>query len=183
MVMLKIFNTRKRSVLIPALAGGITGAGLALLVAPKPGKEIRKDLRRLARNAQDQVSEAFDTGKELYGDGKAAVIKAVEIGSKPFIQGKKKIEELTHKTDRSLVVPVLATGVIGAGVVWLFTTKSGKEIRGDMKKVAGNTLDYMGTAVDKGKDLYQEGKVAVSEAVEKGKKAFAAGTEKLRNVA
>jgi gas vesicle protein len=183
MIMLKIFNTRKRSVLIPALAGGITGAGLALLVAPKPGKELRKDLKRLARNGQDQVSEVIDTGKELYGDGKAAVSKAVEAGSKPFIQGKKKFEELTHKTDHSLALPILATGVIGAGVVWLFTTKSGQELRGDMKKVAGNTLDYMGTAVDKGKDLYEEGKIAVSESVEKGKKAFIAGTEKLRKVA
>jgi gas vesicle protein len=181
--MLKIFNTRKRSVLIPALAGGITGAGLALLVAPKPGKALRKDLKRLARNTQDQVSEVIDTGKELYGDGKAAVINAVEASSKTFVQGKKKFEELTHKTDRSLVVPILATGVIGAGVAWLLMTKSGKEFQGDVKKVAGNTLDYVSTAVDKGKDIYQEGKVAVSEAVEKGKKAFIEGTEKFRHAA
>ena len=180
---MKIFNTRKRSVLIPALAGGITGAGLALLVAPKPGKALRKDLKRLARNTQDQVSEAIDTGKELYGDGKAAVIKAVEVGSKPFIQGKKKIDELTHKTNSSLVLPILATGAIGASVVWLLATKSGREFQGTMKKVAGTTLDYMDTAADKSKELYQESKAAVSEAVEKGKKAFAAGTEKLRNVA
>src|SRR6185369_17631807 len=130
MTMIKIFNTRKRSVLIPALAGGITGAGLAFLVAPKPGKALRKDLKRLARHTQDQVGEAIDTGKELYGDGKAVVIKAVEAGSKPFIQGKKKFEELTHKSDRSLVVPILATGIIGAGVAWLFSTKSGKELQG-----------------------------------------------------
>jgi gas vesicle protein len=181
--MLKIFSTRKRSVLIPALAGGITGAGLGLLIAPKSGKEFRKDLKRLARNTQDQVSEAIDTGKEFYGDGKAAVINAVEAGSKPFIRGKKKFEELTHTRTRSLVVPILATGVIGAGITWLITTKSGQEFRGDMKKVAGDTLDYMGTAVDKGKDLFQESKVAVSEAVDKGKKAFIEGTEKLRHAA
>jgi hypothetical protein len=41
----------------------------------------------------------------------------------------------------------------------------------------------MGTAVDKGKDLFQESKVAVSEAVDKGKKAFIEGTEKLRHAA
>jgi gas vesicle protein len=181
--MLKIFNTRRRSVLIPALAGGIAGAGLALLIAPKPGKALRKDLKRLARNTQDQVTDAIDAGKDLYGDGKVAVLDTVEAGRKTFIQGKNKFEKLTGKADRSLVVPILATGVIGAGVVWLLTTKSGKEVQEDIKRVAGNTVDYMGTAVDKGKDLYEEGKVAVSEAVQSGKKAIIAGTEKLRHVA
>ena len=156
--MLKIFNTRKRSVLIPALAGGITGAGLALLVAPKTGKEFRKDLKRLARKTQDQVSEAIDTGRELYGDGKEAVINAVETGRKTFNQGKKKFDVLTHRGGNSLVAPLLATGVIGAGVVWLLGTKSGKEI-------------------------YQEGKAAVSGAMESGKKAFIEGTEKFRRAA
>ena len=181
--MLKIFNTRKRSVLIPALAGGITGAGLALLIAPKSGKALRKDLKQLARNTQNHVSEAIDTGKELYGNSKAAVIDAVEAGGKTFIQGKKKFEVLTHKSSRSLVVPTLATGVIGGGIAWLLATQSGRELQGDMKKVAGNTLDYMDTAVDKGKDLYQAGKVTVSEAEEKGKKAFIETTDKFRHAA
>ena len=156
--MMKIFNTRKRSVLIPALAGGITGAGLALLVAPKTGKELRKDLKRLARKTQDQVSEAIDTGREFYGDGKEAVFNAVETGRKTFIQGKKKFDEITHRGGNSLVVPLLATGVIGAGFVWLLGTKSGKEI-------------------------YHEGKAAVSGAMESGKKAFIEGTEKFRRAA
>ncbi|HSB34211.1 MAG TPA: YtxH domain-containing protein [Nitrospirota bacterium] len=181
--MFKIFNTRKRSVLIPALAGGITGAGLALLVAPKPGKALRKDLKRLARNTQDQVSEAIYTGKELYGDGKAAVIDAVETGRKTFVQGKKKFDEITHGGNNSLVVPILASGVIGAGVAWLFMTKSGKEFQGDLKRAAGTTADYMSTAVDKSKEIYQEGKAAVSGAVESGKRAFIEGTEKIRRVA
>src|SRR5512143_3119382 len=110
MVMFKIFNARKRSVLIPALAGGITGAGLALLIAPKPGKALRKDLKRLARNTQDQVTDAIDAGKDLYDNGKVAVLDTVEAGRKTFIQGKSKFEKLTGKADRSLVVPFLATG-------------------------------------------------------------------------
>jgi gas vesicle protein len=179
MCMLKIFNTRKSSVLIPALAGGITGAGLALLAAPKSGKEFRKDLKRLARNTQDQVSEAIDTGKDLYGDGKAAVINAVEAGSKTIVQGKKKFDELTNRRSSSPVVPILATGIIGAGIAWLLTTESGQELQGNVKKAAGNTLDYLGTAVDKGKGLFKEGKVVVSETMEKGKEAFIEGTEKL----
>lgn len=180
MIMLKIFNTRKRSVLIPALAGGITGAGLALLVAPKPGKELQKDLKRLARKTQDQVSEAIDTGKELYGDGKEAVINAVEAGKRTIVEGRKKFDQFTRKDNLSLAVPILATGVIGAGVVWLLATKSGKEFQGDLKRAAGTTADYMSTAADRSKEIYQEGKAAVSGAMEAGKRKF---NEKLRRAA
>ena len=178
-----MFNSRKRSFLKPALAGGIVGAGLALMMAPKPGKELRNDLKRFARKSQDEFSEVIDTGKELYQDGKEAFFDAVETGRKTFVEGKQKITALTSKEYRPIVISALASGVVGAGIVWLYTTKKGEEVRGEMKRIAGNTAEYMGTAVDKGKDIYRESKNAVSDAVESGKKKLNYGIEKLRHAA
>jgi gas vesicle protein len=175
-IMVNIFKRKETSFLMPALAGGVSGAGLALLFAPKPGKAVRKDLKRLVRNASNQVSDAIDTGKDIYGDGREAVMNAMEAGAKTLIEGKKKIASLAHINENSLAVPLVTAGVIGAGTALLFATKTGKELRGDFKRVASRTLGYS-------KDLYEEGKNAVSEAVESGKKAISEGTEKLRHAA
>ena len=42
------------------LAGGIVGAGLALLFAPQSGQRTRKDLVRYSRKTKDRASEAVD---------------------------------------------------------------------------------------------------------------------------
>jgi gas vesicle protein len=79
--------------LLPILAGGVIGAGIALLLAPKPGKEVREDLKGLAASAREQVSEAVDRGKILYGEGRTAVTNAVEAGKKVYTEG---IEKFRH---------------------------------------------------------------------------------------
>jgi len=48
MVMKKGYIHRKRSIVMPVLIGSAVGAGIALLLAPRTGKEIRNDLKRLA---------------------------------------------------------------------------------------------------------------------------------------
>jgi gas vesicle protein len=42
------------------LAGGIIGAGVALLFAPQSGQRTRKDLVRYARKTKDRAEEAVD---------------------------------------------------------------------------------------------------------------------------
>ncbi len=83
-------TTKSISVIVPFLVGGVVGAGLALLFAPKPGKEIRNDVRRIATTAKDRVALAIDKGKELYEDGKTAVVNAVDAGKNAFVQEKEK---------------------------------------------------------------------------------------------
>ncbi len=78
-------------ILMPFLVGSVVGAGLALLFTPKPGKEIRKDVKRFAASAKDRVYVAIDKGKELYGDGRTAVANAVEAGKEFYDEGRKAV--------------------------------------------------------------------------------------------
>ena len=76
--------------IVPFLVGGAVGAGAALLLAPKPGKEIRNDLKRFATTTKDRLTLAVDQGKVLYEEGKAAVASAIDAGKTAFVQEKEK---------------------------------------------------------------------------------------------
>lgn len=172
--MKEVFRNRNSSILMPFLMGSAVGAGIALLLAPKTGKEIRKDLKRLAGNTRDQVAEVIDEGREV-------VVGAVKAGKETYDEGTEMIEKLMHKKKRSLTLPILASGIIGAGVVLLLAPKSGKEVRGDLKRIAAVTRDKFVSAIDKGKVLYLKGSKALPKSVEAGKKAFVHEKEKLRH--
>jgi gas vesicle protein len=76
--------------LVPFLVGGAVGAGVALLLAPKPGKDIRDDLKRFATTTKDRVTLAADRGKVLYEEGRAAVVSAIDAGKTAFVEEKEK---------------------------------------------------------------------------------------------
>ncbi len=76
------------SSLVPFLVGGAVGAGIALLFAPKSGREIRKDIKDYAVQTGDMISRTVDEGKEIYDRGKAAVTTAIEAGKKAYMQEK-----------------------------------------------------------------------------------------------
>jgi gas vesicle protein len=160
-------TNRKGSILTPVLAGGALGAGLGLLLAPQSGTETRDDIRRIT----NRVSHAVDIGKDLYGESKAFVNKAVEAGKKAFVEEKPLVP--IHNGRYTLLVPViLAGGIIGAGIALLLAPKAGSEIRDDLKRFASSSRDRVVSAIDKGKDVYTAGIGAVSEAMEAGRKAF-----------
>ncbi|MBI3896023.1 MAG: YtxH domain-containing protein [Acidobacteria bacterium] len=64
------------------LAGLGIGAGVALLFAPKTGRETRRYLKHIAEEGRDKVvetgEEVFEKGKEVYERGKAVVDDAME---------------------------------------------------------------------------------------------------------
>jgi gas vesicle protein len=91
-------------------------------------------------------------------------------------------EELV-KTERSVWVPFLVGGVVGAGVALLLAPKSGRELRKDIKDAAGKTRELIIENVEKGKELYSEGLTAVKGAIESGKMAFIEEREKHRHAA
>ena len=74
------------SFIIPFLAGGLVGAGVALLLAPKSGRELRKDLTDIAASTGDKITATVEKGKELYVDSTAAVKNAVEAGKVAYIE-------------------------------------------------------------------------------------------------
>ena len=74
--------------MVPFLVGGAVGAGVALLLAPKPGKELRNDLKRFATTTKDRVALAIDQGKELYEESRAAVASAIDAGKTAYVHEK-----------------------------------------------------------------------------------------------
>ena len=65
------------------LCGMGLGAGVALLFAPKSGRDTRRYLARMAREGRDRVVETgeefVDRGKKVYEQGKHAVDEAIEF--------------------------------------------------------------------------------------------------------
>lgn len=69
-----------KGLLIGFLTGGVVGAAIALLYAPKSGKELRQDLKGKADELIDDAEKYIDVAKE----------KAVDL----INEGKKKSESL-----------------------------------------------------------------------------------------
>lgn len=74
----------KSSLLVPVLVSGIVGASIALLFAPKSGKEVMEDIK-------DLTSTAVDKSKDLYQQGVSAVKDAWEKGKEAAVEGKEKL--------------------------------------------------------------------------------------------
>jgi gas vesicle protein len=68
-------NGMAKGLIIGFLAGGVVGAVIALLYAPKPGKELRSDIKKkasnLAEDANEYIKAATTKGKELINQGKS----------------------------------------------------------------------------------------------------------------
>jgi gas vesicle protein len=97
------------------LAGGLVGAGVALLYAPLSGEETRQHIRIQAERARrktrdlaenikeniasliDEVKETTDKiieeGKELTKEKKAELLAAIEAGKKAMEEEREKIEK------------------------------------------------------------------------------------------
>lgn len=112
-------NDRDKTVTVGALmliAGGIIGAGAALLFAPQSGKKTRQDIARYSRKAKrragnmvddfsESVSEMVDTvgekasdildkGKDLAQDAKRELLKAIEDGQRQLEKQKNRLAKL-----------------------------------------------------------------------------------------
>jgi gas vesicle protein len=83
------------------LLGGTIGAVLAILYAPKSGKEMRKDISKKARqiknNAVDLIEDTIEDVKEFVSDIKEKTESIVEQGVHISEKAKKElIEALEH---------------------------------------------------------------------------------------
>jgi gas vesicle protein len=79
------------TVLVSFMAGAAIGAGLALLLAPKSGSEMRETIadlaedavdkiREYAKDAQEKIKTAIDEGKDTFAEKKSMLTSAIEAG-------------------------------------------------------------------------------------------------------
>ena len=98
------------------LAGGIVGAGLALLFAPQSGQRTRKDIVRYSRKTKDRANEAVDDlsatvsdlvdsigdktddllekGKVVAGSARKDLIRLIEEGASRLEQFRTKLSRM-----------------------------------------------------------------------------------------
>lgn len=75
------------------LAGAAAGAAVALLYAPKTGRDTRKFLNKTTREGREAVESSgkdlMDRGKELYDRGRKIADEAAEL----FERGRKLVQK------------------------------------------------------------------------------------------
>lgn len=96
------YNTN--SVLLAFFLGGVVGAGVALLMAPKSGQETREQIKKLAdevkekaesymEEAKHKASNVVEKGKELLEKEKNVISAAIDAGKDAFEKEKGKAVE------------------------------------------------------------------------------------------
>jgi gas vesicle protein len=91
------------TILMAFLAGAAVGTGLALLYAPKTGKELRDRIADLTDDAvdkiktyvteaQDRIKTTLDEGKELLKEKKSVLSSALEAGKEAMEREKESME-------------------------------------------------------------------------------------------
>jgi len=111
-------NNLSKGLLIGFLTGGIVGAAVALLYAPKSGKELRGDIKAKAEEYMTDAEAHLETAKEkaveMINDGKKksekliseAKVKADELlkdAEKLFDQAKTKTNEVVSTSKETIV--------------------------------------------------------------------------------
>jgi gas vesicle protein len=82
--------------------GGLIGAGVALLLAPKSGRETREKIKELAGEAKGKAEEVIEQvkgkvtsvvekGKEVLEEKKSIVTTAIEAGKEAYEKEKEKL--------------------------------------------------------------------------------------------
>jgi len=90
------------SVFLSFLLGGLVGAGVALLLAPRSGKETREQIKALAddvrekaecyaEQAKQKMTSAIDSGKGFYQEKKSIITSAVEAGKEAYEKEKERL--------------------------------------------------------------------------------------------
>lgn len=90
------------SIFLSFLLGGLVGAGVALLLAPKSGKETRQQIRGLADEVKDKaenyveqakgrVTSAIEKGKGFVEEKKSVITTAVEAGKDAYEKEKERL--------------------------------------------------------------------------------------------
>jgi gas vesicle protein len=132
-------NNNAKSFIVGLLAGGAIGALIALLFAPKSGKELRADLKLKGEEYLDEaeryISEAREKAKELINEGKKKSEKIIE-------EAKSKSQEIIRDAQK------IINEAKEKGTDILTTTK--EKIESETQRIS--------SAIKAGYDAYKESK-------------------------
>ena len=79
------FNTSSGSWLLSFILGGLIGAAVALLVAPKSGRQMREQIKDLAEDAKEKAGGYYDKAK-------SQISTAMQKGAEILEQKKAEVE-------------------------------------------------------------------------------------------
>jgi gas vesicle protein len=97
-------GTCASTIFLSFLAGAAVGAGLALLYAPKTGRELREKIGELtddavgkiknyASEAQEKIKTTIEDGKEVIREKKSILTTAIEAGKEAMEREKEKYKD------------------------------------------------------------------------------------------
>ena len=76
------------TVILAFVLGAVTGAAVALLMAPATGEDTRKRLAERAREGADRAREVAGQGRELWHRQRETIATAVERGREAYQQAR-----------------------------------------------------------------------------------------------
>jgi gas vesicle protein len=76
------------TVVVAFVLGALTGAAVALLMAPATGEETRRMLAEKAREGRDRANEAAQKGRELWDRQRETLSTAFERGKEAYEQAR-----------------------------------------------------------------------------------------------
>lgn len=96
------------SILLSFLLGGLVGAGVAFLFAPRSGEETRRKIKELTddvkQKAEDYVEQvkgrltsSVEKGKEFFEEKKSIITTAVEAGKEAYEREKERLSKEKEK--------------------------------------------------------------------------------------
>src|SRR6185436_2275574 len=78
------------TIIVAFVLGAVTGAAVALLMAPQSGEETRRLLAEKARESRDKANEAARQGREFVNRGRETLSNAIERGREAYEQARGK---------------------------------------------------------------------------------------------
>jgi gas vesicle protein len=76
------------SILLAFLLGAVSGAALALLYAPAPGRDTREYLGDKARESRERAADAAAKGRDIVSQGRDTLTTAIEKGKEAYQQAR-----------------------------------------------------------------------------------------------
>lgn len=81
-------NNGAGTVVLAFVLGAVTGAAVALLMAPASGEEVRKMIGDKTREGVDKARQVADQGREVWNRQREGIATAIERGREAYQQAR-----------------------------------------------------------------------------------------------